>query len=89
MRMLTLAAVAVILLAGCTLTDKQQAAYSTACAALEAAFQVYKDQHEGAISKPVAAGYEIGNRACTTPPTDIVTATTQILLAAYTIKRAA
>jgi hypothetical protein len=89
MRMIALASVAALALSGCQLTDNQMAAYKAACAALDAAHQVYKDNHEGATSRPVAAAYEIANRACINPPTDIITATTQILLAAYTIKRAA
>lgn len=76
---------AVALLSACTLTAGQQNAFDQACQALTAAYTVYST--EGSPNNKVEAAWEISSRACKNPPINLAAATTQVLLAAYTINR--
>lgn len=82
---LFVAAITVTSLSACTLTPGQQNAFDQACQALTAAYTVYST--EGKPNAKVDAAWEISDRACKNPPTNLALATTQVLLAAYTINR--
>lgn len=71
--------------AGCTLTEGQKNAFDQACQAVTAAYAVYSS--EQAANAKVEAAWTIAERACKNPPTNLAAATTQVLLAAYTINR--
>lgn len=87
MRKFALAALSLVLIAGCTLSADQQRAFDKACATLRIAYAVYSQAHAGGPTPKVEAAYTIADRACTNPPLDLVTATAQVALAVYTISR--